>query len=161
MWFNLFVGFALMTGLGERRRLACTVAAAAMLLLQPGLAAPNTACFTPCCVHTAADQCAPADTCALHTHLGGARSRRDAAQAGGAERCAHGLALHGGGQWGQALSVFAGAVGDELASGLTGARRAALAARAARAARARALPAVATRGDAQCSHVAGAVRGDG
>ena len=63
--------------------------------------------------------------------VGGARSRRDPAQAGGAERCAQGLALHGRGQWGQALSVFAGAVGDELASGLTGARRAACAARAA------------------------------
>ena len=33
---------------------------------------------------------------------------------------AQGLALHGRGQWGQALNVFAGAVGDELAFGLTG-----------------------------------------
>ena len=36
-----------------------------------------------------------------------------------AERCAHGLHLHGRGQWGQALQVFATAVGDELASGLS------------------------------------------
>ncbi|KAJ1490571.1 hypothetical protein T484DRAFT_1776994 [Baffinella frigidus] len=35
-----------------------------------------------------------------------------------AERCARGLALHGRGQWGSALEVFAAAVGDALAAGL-------------------------------------------
>lgn len=49
---------------------------------------------------------------------GAARGGESAESA--AERCAAGLALHGRGQWGQALHVFAAAVGDELAAGLTG-----------------------------------------
>jgi hypothetical protein len=35
------------------------------------------------------------------------------------ELCAEGLSLHGRGQWAKALQVFAAAVGDELALGLT------------------------------------------
>lgn len=56
----------------------------------------------------------------LHRVLAGAARARQGQRESTAEKCASGLALHGRGQWGQALQVFAAAVGDELAAGLTG-----------------------------------------
>jgi hypothetical protein len=50
---------------------------------------------------------------------GAARARQEQRESA-KEQCARGLALHGRGQWGHALQVFAAAVGNELAAGLTG-----------------------------------------
>jgi len=88
---------------------------------RPGVPLPPRTLPAACsnaCMRRQAD--ARARAAGARWRTGRARSRHDGATSGAAERCAQGLALHGRGQWGQALNVFAGAVGDELASGLTG-----------------------------------------
>ena len=70
--------------------------------------------LSPRCVHPVTG------ACFYSTGAARARRGRGAPAESAAERCSLGLALHGRGQWGQALQVFAAAVGDEMAAGLTG-----------------------------------------